>query len=345
MRAVILGLAAIAATFLTSLAVLDAADSGAVTFAVIRGDGVLIPIVTRNGTKWAHTWPVPVKSADIPLTLDGIPKRWWGKTGPTTTWHAWTPDGVTRDVTVDRPTWYLAHCQQGVGLKTKLTIPPPLPPPDVQPYPKLGLASSAPVAFRTIEPIDESLPLWDAIRARIATAIGKAENEMDGKPRVNVGIMPKHPFPEAERAKVETRLEALYRLPLEGSRFLYYYEAAKRYGMPTLEADGKAPAPTPDEDGCSRMIFAQGWLVIGADGNVPVAEPEDVRFSSCHYDDVQVMLPLGSVLDGSKPIWIGQLTGHENESFLVLRWDETAKKPKPVFHTHGGWCGADDGGW
>jgi hypothetical protein len=40
---------------------------------------------------------------------------------------------------------------------------------------------------------------------------------------------------------------------------------------------------------------------------------------------------------------IGQLTGHENESFLVMRWDENAGKPKAVFQTHGGWCGADQG--
>ena len=344
MRAVILGVAAIAVTFLSSLAVLDAADSSAVTFAVIRGDGVLIPIVTRSGTKWAHTWPVPVKSADVPLGLDGVPKRWWGKAGRTTTWHAWTPDGVTRDLTVDSPTWYLAHCQQGIGLKTKLTIPPPLPPPDLQPYPKLGLASSAPVAFRAIEPIDEALPLWGAIRATIATAIDKAENEMDGKPRVNVAFTPKHPTSPAERAKVETRLEALYRLPLDRDRFLYYYEATKRYGMPALSADSKAIAPSPDEDGCSVMTFAQGWLVIGSDGKVPATEPEEVRLSSCRYDNAQLMLPLGYVPEGSKPIVIGQLTGHENESFLVMRWDEDAKKPKPVFHTHGGWCG-DDGGW
>ena len=343
MRAVIPGLLALAAMLAGSLAVLDAADSGAVTFAVIRGDGVLIPIATRSGNKWAHTWPVPVKSADVPLGLDGIPKRWWGKAGRTTTWHAWTPDGATRDVAVERPTWYLAHCQQGIGLKTALTIPAPVPPADVQPYPKLGLASSAPVTFRPLEPIDESLPLWSAIRASIATAIDKAENKMDGKPRMNAAFSPKHPNTPAERAQAETRLEALYRLPLDRDRFLYYYEATKRYGMPTLSADSKAALPSPDADGCSVMTFAQGWLVIGSDGKVPVAELEEVRLSSCHYDDVQLMLPLGYVVDGARPILIGQLTGHENESFLVMRWDETAKEPKPVLHTHGGWCGADDG--
>ncbi len=34
-----------------------------------------------SGSKWSHTWPVPIKAADVPLALDGIPKRWWGKPG------------------------------------------------------------------------------------------------------------------------------------------------------------------------------------------------------------------------------------------------------------------------
>lgn len=344
MRAVIPGALALAATLAGSLAVLDAAGEAPVTIAVVRGDGVIIPIATRSGTRWTHTWPVPVKSADVPLALDGIPKRWWGKPGPTATWHAWTPDGATRTVTVERPTWYLAHCQQGVGLKTALTLPPPVPPPDVQPYPKLGLAASAPVAFRPIEPIDESMPLWSDIRASAATALDKAENGMDGKAKVNVADRPKHPIPAEERAKVETRLEALYRYPLDRGRFLYYFEATKRYGMPTLAADSKASLPSPDENGCSVMTFAQGWVVVGSDGKVPVPKIETARLSSCRYDDVLLMLPLGAIADARGPVWIGQLTGWDNETYVVLRWDEAEKEPGVIFQTHGGWC-ADQGSW
>ena len=134
MRAVILGVSALTLCLAGGLGVLQAADSLPVTIAVLRGDGVLVPIVTRTGNKWTNTWPVPLKAADVPLGLDGIPKRWWGKPGPTPTWHAWQIDGVTSEVAVERPSWYLAHCQQGVGLKTSLTARPPVPPPTVQPY-------------------------------------------------------------------------------------------------------------------------------------------------------------------------------------------------------------------
>ena len=98
MRAVIIGVCALALCLAGSLGVLQAAYTPAVTIAVLRGDGVLVPIVTRSGGKWTNTWPVPLKAADVPLGLDGIPKRWWGKPGATTTWHAWQIDGVTSEI-------------------------------------------------------------------------------------------------------------------------------------------------------------------------------------------------------------------------------------------------------
>ena len=98
MRAVILGTTALALCLAGALGVLHAADAPAVTFAVLRGDGILIPIATRSGTRWTHTWPVPIKAADVPLGLDGIPKRWWGKPGAVTTWHAWQIDGTVSSI-------------------------------------------------------------------------------------------------------------------------------------------------------------------------------------------------------------------------------------------------------
>ena len=50
-------------------------------------------------------------------------------------------------------------------------------------------------------------------------------------------------MPAAERAKVATRVESLYRVPYAAGQSLYYVEATKRYGMPPLTADRKAPAP------------------------------------------------------------------------------------------------------
>jgi len=185
MRAVVLGLSALALCLAGSLGMLRADFGPAVTIAVLRGDGVLVPIVTRTGSKWTNTWPVPEKAVDVPLGLDGIPKGWWGKPGLTTTWHAWQIDGVTSEIKVEQPTWYLAHCQQGVGLKTSLTARPPVPPPTVQPYPKLGLASTSPLPFKPIAPIDQGDPMWMKIVDAVGAATNKAEDAMATPARMN----------------------------------------------------------------------------------------------------------------------------------------------------------------
>jgi hypothetical protein len=338
MRAVTLGFTALATLVAAGLGALQAADATPVTIAVLRGDGVLIPIATRTGSKWSHTWPVPAKAADVPLGVDGIPKRWWGKAGPATTWHAWQIDGTTTDAVVERPIWYLAHCQQGVGLKTSITARPPVPPPTMQPYPKLGLASTAPLAFHRIEPIEQGTPIWTPVVEAMTKAMAEAEDKMDGKPRVNVGIVPAHPIPAAERAKAPVRVEALYRMPLGRERYLYYVEATKRYGMPPIPAGRVKRTPSPRKDGCGVMSFAEGWFVAGADGTIATPKLDELRVVSCDYDTVALMLPLGYVDDGPSPLWIAQLTGWENESYVVLRWDAEKGVPVTEYRTHGGWC-------
>jgi hypothetical protein len=336
MRAVILGASVLAGCLAGGLGVLQAADTPAVTIAVLRGDGILIPIATRQGSKWAQTWPVPVKAADVPLGLDGIPKRWWGKPGATTKWHAWQIDGTTSDVAVERPTWYLAHCQQGIGLKTALTARPPVPPPTMQPYPKLGLASTAPLAFRRIVPVDQTDAKWMPIVDKVSEAVNKGEDAMTGLPSMNAPMLPKHPTPPAERAKVPTKVESLYRLALEGGRTLYYVEATKRYGMPPIPADRSAKAPTPKK-GCSVMSFANGFFLVDADGKIP-APTLDVRLSSCDYDMVSLVLPLGAIVESDRHVWIGQVTGWDYESFAGFQWDRESGKIADVFFTRGGWC-------
>jgi hypothetical protein len=349
MRAVTIGVIALALCQAGGLGVLLAGDVGvllaadapAVTVAVLRGDGVLVPIVTRTGNKWTNTWPVPLKAADVPLALDGIPRRWWGKPGPATTWHAWQIDGATSEIAVERPTWYLAHCQQGVGLKTSLTARPPVPPPTVQPYPKLGLASTSPLAFKRIEPVDQGDPMWTKVTDAAGAAISKAEDEMDGR-IVNSLPQLKHPTPAAERARVAARVEALYRRPWAAGQSLYYVEATKRYGMPPLSADRRDATPS-SKEGCSVMTFANGFFVAAADGAIPPA-PLNVRVTSCDYDTVSLILPLGAVGEGKAQVWIGQVTGWDYESYAGFRWDEGAGKIADVFFTHGGWC-AEPRGW
>jgi hypothetical protein len=345
MRAVTLGVSAVALCLAGGLGVLHAADPRPITFAVLRGDGILIPFATRAGDKWSLTWPVPVKAIDIPIDVGGIPKRWWGKAGPVTTWHAWTIDGTATEVRVERPAWYPARCQQGIGLKTSLAARPPVPPPTVQPYPKLGLAATARLPFKAIEALDEkTAPSWDAIAASVATELSKAEDNMRRTPVEwgNGGGMP-HPFPPEERAKVPARLESLYRIPLGDGRTLHFFEVVKRYGMPPLAAGARSPAPT-TKDGCGLMTFGRGWLVMEPDGRFEA--PEVIAYvTSCDYGPMSLMLPLGYVDDPDGALWFAQYSSWEAEAYAVLRADKATGIPEALFTTHGGVCPAPGTGW
>jgi hypothetical protein len=152
-----------------------------------------------------------------------------------------------------------------------------------------------------------------------------------------------HPTPAAERSKVRAQIESLYRLTFDdGGRVLYYVEATKRYGMPPLPADRKTAMETP-RGGCSVMTFGNGFFLVEADGVVP-APTLEVRVSSCDYDAVSLMLPLAALDDGlGSPLWIGQVTGWDYESYGGFRWDQERERMADVFFTPGGSCGPS--GW
>jgi hypothetical protein len=174
----------------------------------------------------------------------------------------------------------------------------------------------------------------------MTTAITEAEANMDGRSILRIdGVAPVHPIPAAERAKVPVTVESLYRMPLARDRFLYYVEATKRYGMPPIPAGSKNQTPSPRSDGCSVMSFASGWFVAGDDGTLPKTPTlDDVHVTSCEYDGVWLMLPLGYVADSSRPLWIAQLNSWGTESYVVLQWDAAKGLPVLVSQTPGGWC-------
>ena len=111
--------------------------------------------------------------------------------------------------------------------------------------------------------------------------------------------------------------------------------------MPPIAAGRAAKMPSPRKDGCGVMSFVAGWFVAGTEGTVPTPKLDELRVVGCDYDTVALMLPLGYVEDGANPLWIAQLTGWENESFVVLRWDAEKGVPALEFQTHGGWCVED----
>ncbi len=89
------------------------------------------------------------------------------------------------------------------------------------------------------------------------------------------------------------------------------------------------------------MTFGNGFFLVDSDGVVP-APTLRVTLSSCDYDAVSLMLPLGAIVDGRQPTWIGQVTGWDYESFVGFQWDAERAAIAEVFATRGGWCADAD---
>jgi hypothetical protein len=332
MRGLAIG-AALAACIAAAAAARGGGDVSAISFAVLRGDGILIPFATRAGDRWHNPWPKPARRVAVPTRLSDVPARWWGAGPPTTTWHAWLVDGQRTIATVQRPTWYPAPCRRGIGLQTDVTGRPPLPHASTWPYPKLGLATSAPVAFGRIESIAETHPLWMALLAALPARFTAGETSMFHQ---QAGEAFRRAFEEdeagtprgrpAHRQRGAVRLERLYRAPLDDDRFVHYFEARRRF------------APS---DGCASGTFASGWFV--SDGaTLPTQLPMQLTLVSCRDDGVRVMLPLGYVREPGATLWFAQLDESGRERYLVVRATSRQEKPDVAIDTAAGDCGDSD---
>src|SRR5215208_1049335 len=71
------------------------ADRRPFLLGVLRRDGVVSPFAAFDGSSWKAPWPVGIRSVDLPISIDAIPKSWWGKSGAPASMTVWA-DGAAR---------------------------------------------------------------------------------------------------------------------------------------------------------------------------------------------------------------------------------------------------------
>jgi len=320
------------------------------SLAILRRDGILMPFAAYDGSGWKNPWPSPGQSADMPLSAADIPKGWWLDKHPNTDWTL-LPLGrpPAGNAAASRPTtahvtginWFKAGCQQAVGLFTdyKPAILPP--PPRMQPYPKDALASAGAVKIAPIEVVDPQDRVAFNLADQLPHEITPEENRLIES---YTNHRWKHSYTEDEREKVPVSLEALYRVRqgLDGLD-LYYYEAVKRYFMPKDDSIEKRALAIgkrlPKEDPtCDLITFASGWFTTETgDGRISyLASRPKVAVTSCDYNNVGFMLPLGTLTIDGKRLWIVQWSTTMDESYVVI-------EPRKIAHqvlidTRGGSC-------
>jgi hypothetical protein len=344
----------------------------AFTLAVVRRDSILIPFATYDGRKWKNAWPPPESRVTAPIMLSDVPKRWWSGLGPVAKWTFWpldASDGASRTLETLAPTWYPAHCQQGLGLRTTYSTREVMPPPHVQPYPKAGLAVSGGASAPAIAPIEivdiASSPLVTPLARTLVAEVAEEEKKIiAGYMRAGEGW--KHPYTEDERKETPFRIEALYKVARGlGDRDVFYFEGLKHSAVrdpepssskKSSEAVAKlardvtaATAATatqkgggPGQEPCDLVTFVSGWLIGREDEllkDVERIKPKQVKVvvTSCDFAAASIMLPLGVVRVKDKSLWAVQWSGwtHEHYSLTEVKDDDLVLA---VMGTGGGQC-------
>jgi hypothetical protein len=216
----------------------QSADEGAkegFTLAIVRRDSIAIPFATYDGKRWKNSWPLPESRVTAPIALADVPKRWWSGRDPIAKWTFWPlepSDGASRTLETIGPTWFPAHCQQGLGLRTTYSTSAVIPPPHIQPYPKAGLAVAGNATITPIEIVDiASSALVDPLARSLVSTVWDEERRI-----INIytrsGDNWKHPYTDEERKETPFRIEALYKVERGlGDRDVYYFEGLKHYAV------------------------------------------------------------------------------------------------------------------
>jgi hypothetical protein len=271
------------------------------TIGVLRRDGVISPFATFDGKEWTSPWPADLRSVDIPISLDGVPRKWWGKTGPLQRMTLWIGGERRGEVALERPAAVRIMCSPRLGFRSDYVSRIPAPEPGEQSYPKDGLVVSGATAVDPISQVPPSSPEWAASEALLPEPFDGAE-----KRAISAFTDWEHPLERSERPKVRVRLEALYKAPMDAPGWMAYrFQAEKHY------------APSPADGNCGLISSASGWIVAGPNGKHWTQLL--VRITYCDRMDDVFTLPLGVVRTGGRSYWVYQLSGYDREGYVISR--------------------------
>lgn len=285
---------------------------------VLRRDGIVSPFAVFDGKEWAQPWPTDLRYLDLPISLEAVPRKWWGKASPPEDMSVWVAGAKRGTLRVERPTTLRVMCSSRFTLRSNYRPSEPPPPPMEQPYPKDGLVVSGNQVIHAIEIVPHTSADW------VPAALSLLEPfELAERRALSAFTRWKHPIPRAERRKVPLELEALYKAPMDAPGWVaYYFEAVKRY------------APGPGDGGCGLVTAVTGWMAVAPDGKR--STQSNARVTYCDREDDIYMLPLGLITTGGSTYWVYQLSGYVREGYAVVR--PTPKLIEPKIQYPAGSC-------
>lgn len=287
------------------------------TIAVVRRDGLMVPVASYDAGHWFNRWPLPAAERDVPLSMSDVPEDWWGLEGPGARWTLWTADGKSRPLELKGPVAFDAHCMMNVALKTDYLSPLPSPPLEQHHYPKDGIAISGSLPVEQVIVLNSAHGLWQSLEPQLASHVNY--QELYQLLRTNA--------PGRTRPLPPLKLEVLVMAPAKApGTFTAFFEAAKRYAP----VDSTVPNP------CGMVTFAHGWLHWKPGSTGKLDRNFEVRVSDCTQWNVDFTRPLGVVRVDGNPVWITEVSRWGSERYELVEID--GERTRVVVSVPGGWC-------
>jgi hypothetical protein len=318
------------------LAAQSASSGESFTIAILRRDGVILPVAGFERDRWRNRWPLAGARVDIPISLEQAPRSWWLEQRPVATWTAWPVGADSRAVHVKGVINVTVQCARNVGLQTDYVSSQPPAPPDMQPYPKDGLATTGNVLIEPVALLDATSSDWKDALAALTPEFDARESRLRSGSRLT-GAMAGESARDAdldprEHTAIPVTIEVLFRSDgaKPGTRRLYV-EAVRRYGQqPASPSRAGRPGGA-----CPALTYAGGWIEFEP-GQPPRVDVK-IALSDCHREGLVYTLPLGAFQAGGRRYWVVQRAAWGMERFDILEIGQTPRS-EAAFTTHGGYC-------
>ncbi len=291
------------AVVLASIGTVLARQPEAFVVAIVRDDGLVLPIATHDRGRWRTPWPGPTKEAEVPVRLDDCPLAWWGLAAAPRQWTLYAPDAAPQPFTIDRTTWVPSYCQQQVVLESRAARRHQMRPPEGPRAPKHGVAvtGGATVTLPRAIPADsaEGRALLDGVHA----AFNREERLMLARDYFTV-YTPS--LPGDERDRMPVRALSIHAGPARAGGLAYYVELERRY-----------PRRSPVQlQWCDEVTYMTGWAHVGNDETLELSLV-GIDVTSCLLDSVVRVTP-HAVIDSPKgPVWLLEEYRREGEAYSL----------------------------
>ena len=291
------------ATCLAAAAHPAAAPGDSFLVAVVRDDGVVLPIAAHDRGRWRTPWPGPAREAEVPVRVEDCPLAWWGLPAAPREWTLHVPGESPRPIGIDGVTWVLTHCQQQVALVSRAGARDTLRPADGMRAPKHGVAVTGQARVTLPRSVDPESPEGRSLLDALQVAFNREERLMLASDYFAVY---RPALDGSQRDRMPVRALGLYEGPARVDGPVYFVELQRRY-----------PRKAPERlQWCDEVTYMTGWAHPGADGRLELSLiSNDV--TSCLLDTVVRATPR-AVLDSPQgPVWLVEEYRPDAEAFSL----------------------------